>query len=70
MVTNSTGNELGLNTFHGDDVNCASAWDQATLDSRIWNHPKSLTYPFVLIPPKIDDIQADAIVESNSSALE
>jgi hypothetical protein len=69
VVPNSTGNELSLNTFHGDD-NWATAWDQATLDARIWNHPRSLTYPFVLIPPKIDNIHADAIVKSSSSGLE
>jgi hypothetical protein len=68
-VVSSTGNPIILNTFHGPD-DWASNYDQADLDINIWNHPKSLVYPFILKPPKIDDIHADAIVKSNSMALE
>lgn len=67
-VLNSTGVELQLNTFHG-----ASNWndieDQELLDL-IWTHPKSYRKPFILKPPTIDDINADAIIESNISILD
>jgi hypothetical protein len=67
-VTNSTGGDIQLNTFHG-----ASNWheiaDQELLDT-IWTHSKSYRKPFILKPPTIDDVNADAVIESNISILD
>jgi uncharacterized Zn finger protein (UPF0148 family) len=58
FVRNSTGNEISLTTFFGDD-DWATSVDQEILDA-IWDHPRSLKQPFNLIPPSIVDPNADA----------
>ncbi len=60
-VTNSTGNDVTLQTFFGPD-DWASSTDQTILDA-IWDHPKSLKKPFNLIPPSIVDPNADAQIQ-------
>jgi hypothetical protein len=67
-VTNSTGADVMLNTFHsaGD---WATNYDQDTLNAEIWNHPRSLIKPFALHPPKIEDVNADAVIAISSFDL-
>jgi hypothetical protein len=60
-VQNSTGNDVELNTFHGD-ADWARTLVQADLDL-IWDNPKSLNKPFWLTPPTITDPSADAQIE-------
>jgi hypothetical protein len=68
-VLNSTGQVVHLTTFHGDD-DWTTSYDQARLNSDIWNHSRSLVYPFNLKPPEITDIHADAVIVRSSNSLE
>ena len=68
-VLNSTGAATSLTTFHGED-DWARSYDQARLNTDIWSHVKCLEYPFNLKPPDINDVQADAVIVRNSSALD
>jgi hypothetical protein len=57
-VQNSKGNDVELNTFHGDDSAWARTDVQAGLDL-ICDNPKSLNKPSWLTPPTISDPSAD-----------
>ena len=66
-VQNTTGGDIVLTTFYGQD-DWAHTTDQAVIDS-IWNSPQSLNKPFNLVPPAIDDSNADAIIEFAKAQL-
>jgi hypothetical protein len=65
-VQNSTGNDVILNTFHGDSNWNLSA-DQAVVDDvvdAVLDHARSYGKPFMLKPPTIAlDVHADAVLE-------
>jgi uncharacterized Zn finger protein (UPF0148 family) len=68
-VQNSTGNDVVLNTFHGDSNGNLSA-DQADVDA-VFDHTRSYGKPFMLKPPTIAlDVHADAVLEDWTSTLE
>jgi hypothetical protein len=68
-VQNSTGNDVILNTFHGDSNWNLSA-DQAVVDA-VFDHTRSYGKPFMLKPPTIAlDVHADAVLEDWTSTLE
>jgi hypothetical protein len=60
-VQNSTGADAQLTTFF-EQHEWATSNDQAILDA-IWDHPRSLQKPFFIIPPKIQDSNADAEIK-------
>jgi hypothetical protein len=60
-VQNSTGADVQQTSFFRQ-CDWAMLNDQAVLDD-IWYHPRSLKKPFFLIPPKIQDPNADAEIK-------
>jgi hypothetical protein len=68
-VQNSTGNDVVLNTFHGDSNWNLSA-DQADVNA-VFDYTRSYGKPFTLKPPTIAlDVHADAVLEDLTSTLE
>ena len=68
IVLNNQGNNTNLNTFHGAD-DWHSTTNQAIVDA-VWDHPKSYRKPFILKPPEISDVNADAELESTNGLLD
>jgi hypothetical protein len=66
-VQNSTGNNLVLNTFHGDS-NWNLSDDQSVVDA-VFNHTRSYGKTFMLKPPTIAlDVHANAVLKLDLNA--
>ena len=66
VVNNAAGVALNLNTWHGA-INWA-AGDQAQLNT-IFDNPLNRSYPFDLVAPSIDDVNAEAVIKSLASEM-
>jgi hypothetical protein len=67
-VTNSTGGELQLSTFHGPDDWSRSVTDQSAMND-ILESPQAYDGPFTLTPPAITDLLSAAVIQSTDLDL-